>query len=119
MYIRRIVVSSMLTYHYNIDREIIHSLLNSSTASSVYPFVVRGCYSDYAKNTYNKSVQYHGHKYIKLEKQNKKNERRGTRRGKEWEPEMGHGWKWKHRGGTKKGGQEAAEDRLVTSLVRY
>jgi hypothetical protein len=47
---------------------------------------------------YNKSVQYHGHKYIKLGEQNKKNEKRGTRRGKEWEPEMGHGWvigEWK------------------------
>jgi hypothetical protein len=50
---------------------------------------------------YNQAVQYHGHKYIKL----------GTRRGKEWEPEMGHGWvigewrwKWKHRSGHKKRG---------------
>jgi hypothetical protein len=47
---------------------------------------------------YIKSVHFHGHKYIKLRKQNKRMRRGEPEGGKEWEPEVDHGWvigEWK------------------------
>ena len=61
---------------------------------------------------YNQSVRYHGHKYIKLGKQNKRMRRGEPEGGKNGNQKwaMGGRWKWKHRGGHNKRRQEAAEE---------
>jgi hypothetical protein len=82
----------------------------------VYPFVVIQIMLKILVYIYNKSVHCHGHKYIKLGKQNKKNEKGGTKgekNGTRSGPWVGHrrmeGGNGNTGVGTKKGEQEAAE----------